>query len=168
MLPSRRIYGLGERKGGFTLGEGTWTMWGQTPKDEPAQFDDGLGGKQTYGVHPFALIQTQTPGRFMGIFFRNANAQSPVISYQGDSKALLSYITIGGQLEMYFIFGGSAKDVIKQYQVLVGKPHLPPLWAFGWQASSTAYWNEELMLAMIDDYNKSGIPLEVVCIGDSA
>jgi len=26
-LPSRRIYGLGERAGPFTLGEGTWTMW---------------------------------------------------------------------------------------------------------------------------------------------
>ena len=26
-LPSRRIFGLGERKTNFTLGEGTWTMW---------------------------------------------------------------------------------------------------------------------------------------------
>ena len=26
-LPSRRIYGLGERKTNFSLGEGTWTMW---------------------------------------------------------------------------------------------------------------------------------------------
>ena len=26
-LPSRRIFGLGERTSEFTLGEGTWTMW---------------------------------------------------------------------------------------------------------------------------------------------
>jgi len=26
-LPSRRIYGLGERNADFALGEGTWTMW---------------------------------------------------------------------------------------------------------------------------------------------
>lgn len=26
-LPSRRIYGLGERNTNFTLQEGTWTMW---------------------------------------------------------------------------------------------------------------------------------------------
>jgi hypothetical protein len=26
-LPSRRIYGLGERNGHFALGEGSWTMW---------------------------------------------------------------------------------------------------------------------------------------------
>lgn len=49
----------------------------------------------------------------MGIFFRNVHAQSPVINYVGEDKALLSYITIGGQLEMYFMFGGTAKDVIQ-------------------------------------------------------
>ena len=26
-LPSRRIYGLGERNTNFALGEGSWTMW---------------------------------------------------------------------------------------------------------------------------------------------
>ena len=26
-LPSRRIFGLGERTTNFSLGEGTWTMW---------------------------------------------------------------------------------------------------------------------------------------------
>jgi hypothetical protein len=26
-LPSRRLYGLGERQGQFALGEGSWTMW---------------------------------------------------------------------------------------------------------------------------------------------
>jgi hypothetical protein len=27
ILPSRRIFGLGERNREFNLGEGTWTMW---------------------------------------------------------------------------------------------------------------------------------------------
>ena len=70
-LPSRRLYGFGERTREFALGEGTWTMWAngqQTP------YDDGSGGKQTYGVHPFVLVQTAVPGEFMGIYFRNANA----------------------------------------------------------------------------------------------
>ena len=51
-LPTRRIYGLGERKRELTLDEGTWTMWanGQAP------YDDGTGAKQSYGVHPFALV----------------------------------------------------------------------------------------------------------------
>ena len=52
-LPSRRIYGLGERNRNFTLEEGTWTMWAT---GQESHFDDGTGGLQTYGVHPFALI----------------------------------------------------------------------------------------------------------------
>ena len=70
-LPSQRIYGLGERNREFTLGEGTWTMWAN---GQETPYDDGTGGKQTYGVHPFALIQTAVEGEYMGIFFRNSNA----------------------------------------------------------------------------------------------
>jgi alpha-glucosidase (family GH31 glycosyl hydrolase) len=68
----------------------------------------------------------------MGIFFRNSNAMSPVITYEGEKEAILSYITIGGQLEMYFMFSGTPKEIIKQYQNIIGKPSLPPLWALGW------------------------------------
>ena len=77
-LPSQRIFGLGERNREFLLEEGTWTMWA-VGKETP--YDDGTGGLQTYGVHPFALVQTGTKGQYMGIYFRNTNAASPVISH---------------------------------------------------------------------------------------
>jgi len=80
-LPSRRIYGLGERSREFTLKEGTWTMWasGGFMTD-----DDGTGGKQSFGVHPFALVQSAVKGEYLGVYFRNTNAMSPVIRYTGD------------------------------------------------------------------------------------
>lgn len=105
-LPSQRIYGLGERQREFTLEEGTWTMWAN---GQETPYDDGTGGKQTYGVHPFALIQTAIPGEYFGIFFRNANAQSPVLKHKEDGGSTLSYITTGGCLDMYFFWKGSAK-----------------------------------------------------------
>lgn len=40
-LPTRRIYGLGERNRNFTLEEGTWTMWAN---GQETPFDDGSGG----------------------------------------------------------------------------------------------------------------------------
>jgi hypothetical protein len=46
-------------------------MWANG-RDTP--YDDGSGGKQTYGVHPFALVQSAKPGEYFGIFFRNSNA----------------------------------------------------------------------------------------------
>ena len=38
VLPSRRIYGFGERSREFTLGEGTWTMWSNGQSNP---YDDG-------------------------------------------------------------------------------------------------------------------------------
>lgn len=85
VLPTRRIYGLGERNREFTLKEGTWTMWAN---GQETPYDDGSGGKQVYGVHPFVLVQTAKKGEFMGVFFRNSNAQSPVIRYVNENQVL--------------------------------------------------------------------------------
>lgn len=93
MLPSRRLYGLGERRREFALGEGTWTMWAN---GQETPYDPGTAGHQTYGVHPFMLVQSETKGEYMGLYFRNSNAQSPIIVYTGDSEARFSYITTGG------------------------------------------------------------------------
>jgi len=46
-------------------------MWARWPG---FTVDDGTGGKQGYGVHPFILVQSKNKGDYFGIFFRNANA----------------------------------------------------------------------------------------------
>jgi hypothetical protein len=79
-----------------------WANGQETP------YDDGKGGKQTYGVHPFALVQTADPKEFMGIFFRDSNAQSPVLVFNDNGSSTLSYITTGASLEIYFFFKGTA------------------------------------------------------------
>lgn len=112
-LPSQRVFGLGERFHEFALGEGTWTMWARAPSDEAKHgYDDGTGGKQGYGAHPFMLVQGRHPGDYFGVFFRNANAQSPLLKFNADGGSTLSYITTGGQLEIEFFFHGKVKDVI--------------------------------------------------------
>jgi alpha-glucosidase (family GH31 glycosyl hydrolase) len=93
-------------------------------------------------VHPFVLVQTAVKGEYMGIYFRNSNAMSPVISYTGTSQSTFSYITTGGNVEMYLILNaGGPKEVIRQYQNIIGKPVLPPLWSLGWHAAAYAYQN---------------------------
>lgn len=116
-----------------------WANGQETP------YDDGFGGKQTYGVHPFILVQTNKTTEYLGVFFRNSNAMSPVIRHLNDSKSLFSYITTGGQIEIYFMFKGSAKTIIQKYQNIVGKPSLPPMWTLGWHASAYAYSDQTLL-----------------------
>jgi alpha-glucosidase (family GH31 glycosyl hydrolase) len=110
-LPSKRIYGFGERIREFNLTEGTWTMWaiGQN-----SPYDDGTGRLGVYGVHPFILVQGKKKGDFFGMYFRNSNAQSPVLTYT-DTGSTLSYIALGGQIEIFFFMHGTAQDIIKQY-----------------------------------------------------
>ena len=160
-LPSRRIYGLGERVHEFSLQEGAWTMWanGQRPA-----YDTGEGGGNSYGVHPFALVQTKVKGEYLGIYFRNSGAQSPVIRYTGDDTATLSYIAIGGNIEMYLFFKGSAKEIIAAYQTMIGRPQLPPLYSLGWHAGGSAFTTQAEYQANIDAYQAADIPLENVWI----
>jgi len=80
-------------------------MWSHGVSREVASTEDG--GKQAYGVHPFCLVRAE--GEFIGIFFRNANAQSPIISHRKDGSSILSYITTGGNLDINFFFKGTAK-----------------------------------------------------------
>ena len=141
-LPSRRIYGFGERIKSFALGEGSWTMWAS---GDEIKNDNGLGGQQSYGVHPFALVQTAVKGEYLGIYFRNTNAMSPVIRHTNNDTAILSYISTGGTIEIYFMFKGSAKDIIKQYQNIIGKPRLPPFWSLGWNTASHSFNNLTLV-----------------------
>lgn len=116
-LPSQYIYGLGDRVHEFRLSEGAFNMWSS---GQDGSYDDGRGRGGLSGVHPFVLVQTSnptqssmTPTRFIGMFFRNSNAMTPVLRYNDDGvTSTLSFITIGGQLEVYFIGQGTAHEVI--------------------------------------------------------
>ena len=96
----------------------------------------------------------------MGIYFRNTNAMSPIIRYTDDNKSILSYISTGGTIEIYFMFKGTAKQIISQYQNLIGKPSLPPMWSLGWHASAYAYKTLADVKENIEGYKNANIPLE--------
>lgn len=134
-------------------------MWanGQSPV-----YDDGLGMKQTYGVHPFALVQaSEHKNEFVGIWFRNTNAQTPLIQFnETDGSAKLRYITTGGKVHAYFFMQGTAKEIIARYMNVIGKPRLPPFWSLGWQAASRTYTTLDKVSANVDAYATVGVPLD--------
>ena len=47
ILPTQKVYGLGERHREFELNEGTWTMWARSHNgpDGTTMYDNGEGGK---------------------------------------------------------------------------------------------------------------------------
>lgn len=77
---------------------------------------------------------------------------------------MFSYITTGGQIEVYFFFKGTAKQIISQYQQMIGKAQMPPFWALGWHAAAYAYSNQTLLEENINGYKDNKFPLEGVWI----
>lgn len=87
-------------------------MWAS---GQDGTYDDGRGRGGLSGVHPFLLVWSGHR-RYIGLFFRNANAMTPVLRYNNDSTSTLSFITIGGQLEVYIFAQGTAHEVVQSYQ----------------------------------------------------
>jgi alpha-glucosidase len=120
-------------------------------------------------VHPFLLVQTKNPRIFVGLFFRNANAMTPVLRYNDDGQtSTLSFITIGGQLEVYIFGQGTAHSVIQSYQQFVGLSKLPPFWALGWQEASIdtsiGKTAQESVVGTAKKYLDQGYPLDAVYV----
>lgn len=62
------------------------------------------------------MVETKKNSRrFVGLFFRNANAMTPVLRFNNDGTSVLSFITIGGQVEVYVIGMGTAHQVVQKY-----------------------------------------------------
>ena len=161
VVPTHKIYGFGERLSNFARGQGAWTMWNH---DKEHDIDLGTGGKQLAGTHPFCLIKADDyTEEFVGIFFRSSNAQAPIISYNLTThKTILRYVTVGGNLDINYFFGGTAKEVIANYQKFIGLPQLPPFWALGFHASSNNWTSLDQVKTTVSKYQSEKYPLETI------
>ena len=102
----------------------------------------------------------------MGLFFRNSNAMTPVIRYNDDGTSTLSFITIGGQLEVMIFNEDTAHGVIQNYQNFVGLSKIPPFWALGWQEASPQMVDginaQASVATAVTNYQTNGFPLDAV------
>jgi len=128
-LTTDHIFGYGERAHEFKLSPGMYTIW---LNDTGTPYDDGKGGKNLYGHHPFILNRV-SDGTFFGLLFVNTNAQDLIISKPGYNGTVnLTQKTIGGEIEFFLFRGATPLEVITKYQTKIGFPALPPVWALGW------------------------------------
>ncbi len=160
VLPSQRVFGLGERLGSFKLTEGEYVMFthGQDIVEDTRQ-----GGDQGYGAHPFILYQTEEVGQYAGMWFRNSNPQSAFIKFNNEGGAKTTnfqYNAIGGIVDIYFFFHGTPEAIVKEYHNAIGKPYLPPFWALGWHQASEELNSLQQLKDAVKEYKEKKIPLE--------
>jgi lysosomal alpha-glucosidase len=110
-------------------------------------------GQNLYGVHPFYLC-VEEDGRAHGVFLLNSNAMEVEL---GPAPSV-TYRTIGGILDYYFLLGPSPEAVIQQYTEVIGRPHMPPYWSLGFHLCRWGYMSAEHTLKVVERMRTNKIP----------
>ncbi len=141
------VYGLGERFTPFVRNGQVVEMWNE---------DGGTSSEQAYKNVPFYLSSAG-----YGVLVAHPERVSFEIASEVVSRAQFS--VPGEELDYYFIGGGSAKDVLRRYTELSGRPALPPAWSFGlWLTTSfTTTYDEKTVNSFIEGMRERRIPLHV-------
>ncbi len=63
---------------------------------------------------------------------------------------------------VYLLLGDTPADVLKAYADLTGYPHLPPLWAFGYQQSHRTLADKDEILGIVKTFREKKLPCDAV------
>lgn len=156
MVPDYNIYGLAESLRSFRLPNNfTQTFWNAYNLDNDQELN--VNGHSTHPVY----IETRygaanSSSLSHGVYARNAHGQDWLL--QADS---ITYRTIGGSFDLYFLSGSTPKQVISQYTTgIVNTPALPAYWHLGFHQVRWSYQNWTNLQDVIDAYAAANIQLE--------
>ncbi|EGT3615547.1 DUF5110 domain-containing protein [Clostridium perfringens] len=143
------VYGLGENVRG--LNKRGWRYESFCTDD----FSHTPDKKSLYGAHNFLIIYGE---KTFGIF----------IDYPGRVKFDVGYtrrdelkIEIDDEnFALYIIEGNDLKEIAKSFRELIGESYIAPKWAFGAQQSRWSYKDRNEVLEVLDNFNKSELPLD--------
>ncbi|PRW45700.1 alpha-glucosidase isoform A [Chlorella sorokiniana] len=149
---SAYVYGAGERASEtarMTRNGYPYVLWTRDIAPTTAMVN-------SYGAWPFVMV-LESDGTAWGALLLNSNGQ--------EMAALpdrLTFRAVGGVIDLYVLMGPRPLDVMRQLTALVGRPALPPYWAFGFHQGRTGYQSLEELEAVVANYTAAGLPLESV------
>lgn len=155
MVPDYNVYGFAESLRGFRIGTNfTQTFWNAYNLT-----NDQLLDVNGHSVHP-VYLETRYHGSNAstthGVYARNAHGQDWLLR-----PDYLTYRTIGGTFDFYFINGPTPNKVISQYHTgIATTPVIPPYWALGFHQCRWGYQNWTNLQDVVDAYAAQNIQLE--------
>ncbi|THV77101.1 putative alpha-glucosidase AgdA [Aureobasidium pullulans] len=154
MVPDYNVYGLAESFHSFRLGNNyTQTFWNAYNLD-----NDQLPDVNGHSTHPMYLETRYGNGSSTshGVYARNAHGQEWLLR-----EDAVTYRTIGGSFDLYFLSGPDPKDVISQYQVgIINTPVMQSYWSLGFHQCRWGYLNWTNLRDVVELYAEQGIQLE--------
>jgi alpha-glucosidase len=152
-MPSdEHYYGLGDKPGPLDRREQAFTNW-NTDAYAWQESTDPL-----YKSIPFVL--TLRHGVSYGIFLDNTWRTS--LDFGKAERDVYSFGSEGGELNYYFFFGPTPKQVLSAYTQLVGRMPLPPLWTLGYQQSRYSYYPEARVREIARTLRDHKIPADAI------
>jgi alpha-glucosidase len=152
MPPDEHYFGLGDKAGSLDRREQAFRMW-NTDAYAWQESTDPL-----YKSIPFYL--SYRAGSSLGVLIDNT--WPSCFDFGKTLGNTFQYTAEGGSLDMYLIYGPSAKHVLQRYAWLTGPTPLPPLWALGFQQSRYSYMSQDRVLEVAERLRKDMIPSDAI------
>jgi len=148
----KAFLGLGEKMGGLNKKGKKFVNWNT---DDPHHYPDK---DPLYQSHPFFLAWNEifSYGIFLDNTFRT------YFDFGDESQEYFYFYADNGELDYYFIYGPSPKEVIEKYTYLTGRYYMPPLWALGYQQSKWGYENRDKFMEIAKTFREKNIPCDVL------
>jgi alpha-glucosidase len=147
-----RFIGLGEKTGSLDRKGHGYTNWNTD------NFGYGSGADPLYSTIPFYIGIHQK--LVYGIFFDNSF--KTFFNFGASNDRFSSFAADAGEMNYYFIYGESVKDVIREYTHLTGRMELPPLWSIGYQQCRYSYYPDKEVLSVADTFREKDIPADTI------
>jgi alpha-glucosidase len=152
MPPDENYSALGEKAWTLEHGNQVFVNWNTDA------FGYQRGSDPIYQSIPFILALRG--GRSYGIFFDNTYRSS--FDFGKMSRGRYSFGAEEGELNYYFLYGPSPKQVVELFTELTGRMPLPPRWALGYQQSRYSYDSEDRVRDIASGFRRRNIPCDAI------
>ncbi|XP_070836948.1 lysosomal alpha-glucosidase isoform X2 [Chaetodon trifascialis] len=149
-LASSLVSGLGEHYTSLLL-DLNWTSLTLWNRDMAPHADANL-----YGSHPFYIVQEED-GLAHGVFLLNSNAVEVILQ----PTPALTWVAVGGILDLYVFLGPDPQSVIRQYLQVIGYPMMPPYWSLGFHLCRWGYTTTNTTRHVAQRMHNAKFPMDV-------
>lgn len=152
LQPDEHFIGLGEKTGNLDRRGEFHVNW-NTDNWAYRTTDDEI-----YSSFPFYIGVHH--GLTYGIYLDNTYRS--YFNFGASNDRFSSFGAETGEMDYYFIYGSSIREVIRGYTWLTGRMPMSPLWGLGFQQCRWSYFPDREVLNTARTFREKKIPLDVI------
>lgn len=145
------IYGLGQAMGGVNKRGGLYRLYNT---DEPNHTPD----KQSlYGSHPFMIVEGAVS---FGLFIDYPGAITIDAGFTLRDRVTISFDS--ADFDLYIFASADKRAIVRELLQLIGRPYLPPAWAFGFHQCRWSYPDRKRVEEVAASFREKEIPCDAI------